>query len=47
MSRSFYVGEGVTQDEIKAKYEDGILKQTVPKKDAKAVEKNDYIAIEG
>ncbi len=47
MSRSFYVGEGVTQDEIKAKYEDGILKLTVPKKDAKAVEKNDYIAIEG
>ena len=47
MSRSFYVGEGVTQDEIKAKYEDGILKLTVPKKDAKAVEKNDYIAIAG
>lgn len=47
MSRSFYVGEGVTQDEIKAKYEDGILKLTVPKKDAKAVKKNDYIAIEG
>ena len=47
MSRSFYVGEGVTQDEIKAKYEDGILKLTVPKKDANAVEKNDYIAIEG
>ena len=47
MSRSFYVGEGVTQDELKAKYEDGILKLTVPKKDAKAVEKNDYIAIEG
>ncbi len=47
MSRSFYVGEGVTQDEINAKYEDGILKLTVPKKDAKAVEKNDYIAIEG
>ena len=47
MSRSFYVGEGVTQDEIKARYEDGILKLTVPKKDAKAVEKNDYIAIEG
>ena len=47
MSRSFYVGEGVTQDEIKARYEDGILKLTVPKKDAKAVEKDDYIAIEG
>ena len=25
MSRSFYVGEGITQEDIKAKYEDGIL----------------------
>ena len=25
MSRSFYVGEGVTEEDIKAKYEDGIL----------------------
>lgn len=47
MSRSFYVGYGVTQDEIKAKYEDGILRLSVPKKDAKAVENNKYIAIEG
>lgn len=47
MSRSFYVGYGVTRDEIKAKYEDGILKLSVPKKDAKAVENNKYIAIEG
>ena len=47
MSRSFYVGEGVTQDDIKAKYEDGILRLVVPKKDNKAVENNRYIAIEG
>ena len=47
MSRSFYVGEGVTEDDIKAKYEDGILRLVVPKKDAKAVENNRYIAIEG
>ena len=46
MSRSFYVGEGVTQEDIKAKYEDGILRLSVPKKEAKAVEKK-YIAIEG
>ena len=38
MSRSFYVGEGVTQEDIKAKYEDGILRLSVPKKEAKAVE---------
>ncbi len=47
MSRSFYVGDGVTQDDIKAKYEDGILRLVVPKKDAKAVENNRYISIEG
>ena len=47
MSRSFYVGEGVTQEDIKAKYEDGILRLSVPKKEKKAVENNKYIAIEG
>ena len=46
-SRSFYVGEGVTQEDIKAKYEDGILRLSVPKKEAKAVENKKYIAIEG
>ena len=35
MSRSFYVGDEVTQDEIKAKYEDGILKLSIPKKEKK------------
>ena len=47
MSRSFYVGEGVTQEDIKAKYEDRILRLSVPKKEAKAVENKKYIAIEG
>ena len=47
MSRSFYVGEGVTQEDIKAKYEDGILRLSVPKKEAKAVANKKYIAIEG
>jgi len=47
-SRSFYVGEEVTQEEIKAKFENGTLKMTVPKKDPKpAVEEKKYIAIEG
>ena len=36
MSRSFYVGNDVKQEEIHAKYEDGILKLAVPKKAAKA-----------
>ena len=47
MSRSFYVGGDVTEEDIKAKYEDGILKLSIPKNEAKAVENKKYIAIEG
>ena len=47
LSRSFYVGEDVTQEDIKGEYKHGILKLFVPKKAPKAVEKNGYIAIEG
>lgn len=47
MSRSFYVGEDVTQEDIHAKYEDGILRLSVPKKVPKKVENTGYIAIEG
>lgn len=47
-SRSFYVGEDVTQEDIKAKFEDGILKVSIPKKEAKpAIEESRYIPIEG
>lgn len=47
-SRSFYVGEDVTQEEIKARFEDGTLKLLIPKKESKpAVEQSRYIAIEG
>lgn len=47
-SRSFYVGEDVTQEEIKAKFEDGILKLFVPKKEEKnELPEKKYIAIEG
>ena len=47
MSRSFYVGEGVEQEDIHAKYENGILKLSIPKKDAREVEQKKYISIEG
>lgn len=47
MTRSFYVGNAVTEQDIKAKYEDGILSMSIPKKDPKAVEAKKYIAIEG
>lgn len=47
-SRSFYVGEAVTQDDIKARFEDGVLKLSVPKKEVKPqVEEKKFIAIEG
>lgn len=48
-SRSFYVGEEVSEEEIKAKYENGLLVLTVPKKDARQpeVEEKKYITIEG
>ena len=47
VSRSFYVGEHIQQEDIHAKFEDGILKLTVPKKDAKQVDEKKYISIEG
>ena len=47
MSRSFYVGDAITEEYVHAKYEDGILKLSVPKKEAKAVEQTKHIAIEG
>ena len=47
-SRSFYVGEDVTQEDIKAKFDNGTLKLEIPKVEAKPeVKQNKYIAIEG
>lgn len=47
-SRSFYVGEDVTQEEIRAKFENGVLRLEIPKKEAKPVEeKSRFISIEG
>ena len=48
MSRTFYVGDEVTEEDIKAKFEDGVLRLEIPKKDpGKAVEQKKTIAIEG
>lgn len=44
-SRSFYVGD-IQPEDIHAKYEDGILKLTLPKADQKAVENQNRIAIQ-
>ena len=46
-ARSFYVGEDVKQEDVKAKYENGILKLSIPKTPEKKVEEKKAIAIEG
>lgn len=46
-TRSFYVGTVVKQEDIKAKFENGILTLTVPKEETYQVEENNLIAIEG
>ena len=46
MSRSFYVGDDVETTDICAKYEDGILKISVPKTAHKELPKHSTITIE-
>ena len=46
--RSFYVGEAVTQEDIKAEFKHGILKLFVPKKEkTPEVEQRRFVSIEG
>ena len=47
MSRSFYVGEQITEEDIKARFEDGVLRLTLPKKDARKVPEKKTILIDG
>lgn len=47
MQRSFYVGEHITEENIKASYESGVLHILVPKKDAPKVPEKRTILIEG
>ena len=49
MSRSWYVGEDIKQEEIKATYKDGVLSLTIPKAEQKEElpEEKKYVAIEG
>ena len=46
-NRSFYVGDAITEEDIKANFENGTLKMTIPKKEAKAVPEKKFISIEG
>ena len=46
--RSFYVGEDMTEDDIKGEFKHGILRLSIPKKEAKPLaEEKKYISIEG
>lgn len=45
--RSFYVGDGLKQEDIKAKFKHGLLTLDIPKKEAPKVAENKVIAIEG
>lgn len=45
-SRSFYVGENITEEDVHAKFEDGILRLSIPKKDAPKLPERRVIAIE-
>ena len=47
MQRSFYVGNAVTESDVNAKFEDGVLEINVPKTEPNRVESHRYIAIEG
>ena len=47
LSRTFYLGEEIREDEIKAKFENGILSVSIPKEEEKKVEGPKHISIEG
>lgn len=48
MQRSFYVGDGLTEDDVKASFANGVLKISLPKAEAKKVlPEESYIEIEG
>lgn len=46
-SRSFYVGDDIRQEDVKAKFENGVLEIDVPKKTQPEIEEKHTIAIEG
>ena len=47
MARSFYVGEDLNEEDIKAKFEHGVLSLTVPKKETPKLPEKKTIMIEG
>ena len=47
MQRSFFVGEHLTEEDIKASYDSGVLHVIIPKKDAPKAPEKKTILIEG
>ena len=47
MQRSFYVGEHMTEEDIRASYESGVLHVIIPKKEAPKAPEKKTILIEG
>ena len=47
MQRSFYVGDALTEEDIGAKFENGVLSLNIPKKDARKLPEKKVIQIEG
>ena len=47
VSRTFYVGDALKPDDVKEKYEDGVLVVSLSKKAPEAIEQRSQIAIEG
>ncbi len=45
-SRSFYVGDGITKEDIKANFRNGILKIDIPKAEERVSQEKQYIEIE-
>lgn len=46
LQRTFYVGENVTENDVKAKYENGVLIMTIPKEEDKRAEEKKQIPID-
>ena len=47
VSRSFFVGRAITEEDIKARFENGILTIGLPKKEVRKADTERYISIEG
>ena len=47
LQRSFYVGDALTEEDITARYENGVLALSIPRKDERRLPEKKFIAIEG